>query len=528
MKNKKLIIIGGLIVIIILILLFCFCKKNKNLSIVAGGNALVNNIVMGDAYIVSENTYDFSSMLSYLKEYIKPYDLKFYSQESPIMGSKYKFAGAICYNTPYNFAVDMIHAGFNMVNLATNHTLEGEITLNEESNEFYCKYHNDSVNNSLSFWDNYPNVYTAGSYKNSNARDNINVYEKNGIKYVLLSYTTSINNEEIYNENNYFVNLYDRAQVKKDIDKIKDKTDLIIVSMHFDDSDDFIPSNYQKEEAKYLASLGVNVVLGHGPTVIQPIEKINDTVVIYSLGNLLYSYSLSDSSDYNIGQLAQINVEKIGNKVRIASVKSELIYNYHDADYRNIKIIPFSKMNENYNEDYLDLYDKYAKVVKLYDKGIEVNAPSLEEVEELTDAFKNKSDRTFKFIKDDKSCENKSLFAAVKTILTGYNIDLKEVGNNNCNINVCKIFDNYFVNCEGVDKLNEDGIIKAIETHKQVILHTYESDNECYLEDKYITILDYDKDKGIYVYGASNKKECNGWQSIDLIKDINAGGYITS
>lgn len=151
MKNKKLIIIGGLIVIIILILLFCFCKKNKNLSIVAGGNALVNNIVMGDAYIVSENTYDFSSMLSYLKEYIKPYDLKFYSQESPIMGSKYKFAGAICYNTPYNFAVDMIHAGFNMVNLATNHTLEGEITLNEESNEFYCKYHNDSVNNSLSF-----------------------------------------------------------------------------------------------------------------------------------------------------------------------------------------------------------------------------------------------------------------------------------------------------------------------------------------------------------------------------------------
>ena len=48
----------------------------------------------------------------------------------------------------------------------------------------------------------------------------------------------------------YFVNLYDRAQVKKDIDKIKDKTDLIIVSMHFDNSNDFIPSNYPKEEAK--------------------------------------------------------------------------------------------------------------------------------------------------------------------------------------------------------------------------------------------------------------------------------------
>ena len=249
------------------------------------------------------------------------------------MGSKYKFAGAICYNTPYNFAVDMIHTGFNMVNLATDHTLEGEITLNEESNEFYCKYQSDSVDNSLSFWDNYSNVYTAGSYKNSNDRDNINVYEKNGIKYVMLSYTTSINNEEIYNKNNYFVNLYDRAQVKKDIDKIKDKTALLIVSMHFDNSNDFIPSNYQKEEAKYLASLGVNIVLGHGPNVIQPIEKINDTVVIYSLGNLLYSYSLNDFTDYNIGQLAQINVEKNGNKVRITSVKSELIYNYHDVNY---------------------------------------------------------------------------------------------------------------------------------------------------------------------------------------------------
>ena len=63
MKNKKLIIITGLIVIMILIILFCFCKKSRNLSMLAGGNALVSNIVMGDAYVVSENTYDFSSML---------------------------------------------------------------------------------------------------------------------------------------------------------------------------------------------------------------------------------------------------------------------------------------------------------------------------------------------------------------------------------------------------------------------------------------------------------------------------------
>lgn len=530
MKNKKknIIILSGAVLLVILTVLIVLCNRSKKLSIVAAGNALVNNVILGDAYQVSENTYDFSNMLSYLKEYMTNYDLKFYTQESPIMGSKYKFGGMECYNTPYNFGIDMMHAGFNMVNLATDHTLEGEITLNEETNEFYCKYQSDGVQNSLSFWNTYSTVITAGSYNSKDDRDKINIYEKNGIKYVFLAYTSSINNEDVYKENNYLVNLYDREQVKKDIDSVKDKTDLIIVSMHFDDEYTFIPSEYQKEETKYLASLGINIILGNGSSFIQPIERINDTIVFYSLGNLLYSYSSDDSSDYNIGQLGIVEVEKKGNKVEIVNVKSELFYNYADANYRNIKIIPFSKMNNDYNEDYLELYDKYAKVLKLYDNNIEVISPSLEKVNDLVGSFKNKSDRTFTFANDDNLCNNNGLFVSIKTILTGYNVNLKDTDNSNCDIDVCKLFDNYFVNCDKVDKLDENMIIDSIKKHKQVILYTDSNENECYLGGRYISVLDYDTDKGVYIYNSSNKSECNGWQDINSIKEVSSFGYITS
>ncbi len=60
----------------------------------------------------------------------------------------------------------------------------------------------------------------------------------------------------------------------------------------------------------FLSSLGVDIIIGTHPHVIMPITYINDTLVIYSLGNFL---SAQDTNDYNttVGLLSSIKITKI-------------------------------------------------------------------------------------------------------------------------------------------------------------------------------------------------------------------------
>ena len=67
------------------------------------------------------------------------------------------------------------------------------------------------------------------------------------------------------------------------------KADVVIVSMHWGSEYVFTPGAQQKEIAGHLASLGVNLVVGHHPHVVQPVQMVKDTLVIYSLGNFISS-----------------------------------------------------------------------------------------------------------------------------------------------------------------------------------------------------------------------------------------------
>ena len=71
----------------------------------------------------------------------------------------------------------MVNMWFNIVNLASNHTLD-----KGEKGVLY----------SLNYWKN-KDVLTAGSYESEEDRVTPRIREKNGIKYTLLSYTTSTN-----------------------------------------------------------------------------------------------------------------------------------------------------------------------------------------------------------------------------------------------------------------------------------------------------------------------------------------------
>ena len=314
--------------------------QEKKLSLIAVGDVLIHESVYKDAY--KENGYDFSHMFTEIEPLLKNYDLKFCNQESTIGGNYLGISGYPNFNAPDEIGDEIVRLGFNLISLANNHAMDrGE----------------DAVNYSNSYWSN-KNVVTAGSHQNEDELQNIKIYEKNGIRYAFLAYTTSLNG---YLTKNYLVNMYSDEKAKNDIDKIRDNVDLIIVSMHWGEEYINNPNVEQKRIANYLSSLGVNLIIGHHPHVVQPISYINDTLVIYSLGNFI-SNQLVLGINQGIGLMVGMDIKLENDKIIFENVYKELILSYSENS-TNFKVIPFSKLNNDLLNNYENIEIEYLNIV---------------------------------------------------------------------------------------------------------------------------------------------------------------------
>lgn len=319
----------------------------RKLSLVMVGDALIHGVVYDDAK--TNNGYDFTSMLQEIKPIISSYDLAFYNQESILGGTELGLSTYPRFNSPYEVGNAFLDAGFNLVSLANNHTLDrGE----------------QAILNSIQYWKT-KDAYVAGSYGSIEDRNKITVKEKNGIQYALLAYTCWTNGLSIPDGKTYLLNRYDKEIIKKDIESVRDRVDLLMVSMHFGNEYSFVPSSEQRDIASYLASLGVDIIIGHHPHVVQPIEFIDDTLVVYSLGNFL---SGQRGIEKLIGLMVSLDVVKNldTDTISFQNIQAELTYTYSDYQkgYRgNFKVYPYTKLTEAILPNYQMYYNRYMEIV---------------------------------------------------------------------------------------------------------------------------------------------------------------------
>lgn len=358
--------------------------KHYEASLIAVGDYLIHSSVYKDANrLANGDGYDFKPMISYIKEIVSNYDIAYYNQETILGGSELGLSDYPTFNSPYEAGDAMLDAGFNLVSLATNHTMDSG---------------KKAVENSCKYWQSKENVLTAGSYCSEEERNKINIKEINNIKYTMLNYTYGTNGMPVAND--YLVNVWPtdidninnpekdtkyqayKKQVKEDIDKVKDKVDFLIVAMHWGVEYTHEPTAYEKDMASYLASLGVNLIIGTHPHVIQPVTWIDDTLVIYSLGNFISAQYQNKNTCTNYKctteLMTSLKIEKdIKNNqtsVKITNVENELLYNYYNqSTWRNFKVIPFSNQKiKEYLPNYKEVYNTYKAVVQKMDNEITV------------------------------------------------------------------------------------------------------------------------------------------------------------
>lgn len=329
-------------------------EESNELSLVMVGDCLIHRFVYTDA-LNADGTYSFGKMFTEVEDLISGHDLAYYNQESNIGGKDLGLSAYPRFNSPEEIGDTMVDLGFNLISLANNHTLDkGE----------------KGVINSVNYWKTKENVYYTGeALSNEDRENNIKVLEKNGIKYAFLSYTTVTNALFPPQGKEYLTNIYSYEKAKADIEKVKGEADLIIVAMHWGEEYTTNPSVGQKQIAKDLSGLGVDLIIGNHAHSIQPVEMIDDTLVFYALGNFI---SAQDTVDKQTGALVSLDIKKEDDgSITFSNIKADLLYIYFKGS-RNFKVYPYTKLDNSLLNNYQSYYNKYKAVLTRYTDIIEV------------------------------------------------------------------------------------------------------------------------------------------------------------
>ena len=261
-------------------------------TVISTGDIMVHSTQLTGAK-TSSGEYDFSAFFKEASPYFKAADLAVANLEVTFGGTESgNYSGYPVFNTPDTLADAIKDSGLNFLVTANNHAYDtGLFGLKRTAQVLKQK-----------------GIDFIGTRESTDA-PNYAVKEINGIKLGIANFTyeTSgqvagrkyLNGAIIAEEANDLINSfsYDRIdefyQDSADmISKMKsDGADYIVFYMHWGNEYKLSPDTWQKTIAQKLSNLGVNMIIGSHPHVIEPVEHIRSedgestTVCIYSVGN---------------------------------------------------------------------------------------------------------------------------------------------------------------------------------------------------------------------------------------------------
>ena len=293
-------------------------SQDSKVTIVAVGDNLIHNTLI-DAGEQGDGSRDYNSFYEEISPYIKSADIAIINQETMLGGKSFEYAGYPNFNTPWEVGDAAINAGFDIFTCATNHSMDIGTAGIEKELEYFSKH---------------PEVTHIGTNANEEEYNAITYYEKNGIKFALLNYTYGTNGIPVPENKYYCVNLLKKDKVKKDIAAARKNADVVIVFPHWGTENSHDTNEQQKEYNKIFSDLGVDIVIGTHPHVLQPVEWIENEetgkkmLVYYSIGNFI---SHQVNLNQMVGGMAEITVERKGGEIKITNAKLAPVIDY----YRN-------------------------------------------------------------------------------------------------------------------------------------------------------------------------------------------------
>lgn len=176
--------------------------------------------------------------------------------------------------------------GFTTVNLANNHTMDyGEEGLLDTTSEFE-RIGLDYV----------------GAGQDLEEATEIHYAEYDDLTVATLGYTDAL--VEGFSALGYRAGVarLDPAEVLPKIKEASENADLVFVNVHWGQEYDKDPHPRQKKLGRAMVDAGADVIIGHHPHVLQEVEKYNNGIIFYSLGNFIFDQGWTRTKDSAIVQ----------------------------------------------------------------------------------------------------------------------------------------------------------------------------------------------------------------------------------
>jgi len=246
---------------------------HTEVTIVAVGDLMSHQDVQSAA-LDAENGW--ASLWEEITPLFKQADLAMANLETPIAPKTGKPGIPFCFNAPSNLASALKETGIDLVFTANNHAYDQSLKGVVETLE-----HLDA--NSVKY---------AGSGINRDAAERPVIMElRGGIRVAVLARTDIFNNNLNSQPDRPWVAALDVESIEQSIKEIRQQVDLVIVSVHWGNEYEPLPSKRQRESAARMIEAGADVIIGHHPHVLQPFEWIDSGgrrgAAAFSLGNFL-------------------------------------------------------------------------------------------------------------------------------------------------------------------------------------------------------------------------------------------------
>lgn len=295
------------------------------------------------------NNYDY--IFEDTKDYLSNSDYAIGILEGPIAGENLGYTNSnfndnkkLYFNFPNEFISSIKKSGIDLVSISNNHILDkGRIGLDNTIKNL--------KENNLDYVGGYLN-------KNDKVKNNIKIVNIKNLKIAVLAYTYGVN----YHSENDLISNYAyttsylsdpesinfnkiKKIVKNDFQKAKKyNPDLIVVLPHMGTQFSHNTDYYQDTWNNLFSKYGADIVLGAHSHSVQPIDYLNNTLIINSPGNFINSYLENDG---DLSSIVNIYINKKTRKIISTSIIPLVI----------------EKENDMYKTNVIDKYKK-SKVTK--------------------------------------------------------------------------------------------------------------------------------------------------------------------
>jgi len=224
--------------------------------------------------------FDFRPMMVALAPLHASVDLAVCHLETPIAPAGEEYSTMPLYGVPAEVADMIVAAGFDRCSTASNHTLDRG---------------DDGIDRTVEV------LTAAGIGQSGMARTPAEiepvVFDVGRVAVTHLSYTWSYNGLQLPDDESWRSALIDPERILHDVDTARSMgAEVVVVSLHWGTETVSAVDSFQRRVADELTAAGtIDLIVGHHTHVVQPIEQVNGTWVLFGLGNVLSNHPTSSN-----------------------------------------------------------------------------------------------------------------------------------------------------------------------------------------------------------------------------------------